>query len=91
METIAKTIITIAIVVLMRWGWELLNWAWLKPRKLENWLRNEGYKGNSYKLVTGDLKELATMSMEAISKPMSTLHNITPHALPLDDHIINKY
>ncbi|GKD98658.1 cytochrome P450 CYP72A219-like protein [Tanacetum coccineum] len=43
----------------------VLNWVWLKPRRLEKWLiRDQGYKGNSYKLLIGDMRELVTMVKE---------------------------
>nr|XP_043630952.1 cytochrome P450 CYP72A219-like [Erigeron canadensis] len=89
--TMGKVVLVILIGVIVRWGWQLLFWAWLKPRKLEKWLRNEGFKGNPYKLVMGDLKEFATMMKEAKSKAMPITHDIAPYALPFDYHIINKY
>nr|GEZ05750.1 cytochrome P450 CYP72A219-like [Tanacetum cinerariifolium] len=76
---------------IVRWGWNLLNWVWLKPKKLEKWLRNEGYNGNSYKLVPGDMKEFAKTVKEARSKPIPITHDITSYALPFDHHIITKY
>ncbi|PWA98032.1 cytochrome P450 [Artemisia annua] len=91
METFTKLVITIVVVVVVRYGWKILNWVWLKPKKLEKWLRNEGYNGNSYKLLFGDMIELATMVKEGRSKPMSITHDITSYALPFDHHIITKY
>ncbi|KAK1416130.1 hypothetical protein QVD17_31918 [Tagetes erecta] len=93
METLmGKVFITFVVVVMVRWGWKLLNWVWLKPKKLEKWLRNEGYKGNSYKLPLGDMLEVATILKEGRSKPMMTFtHDITSYALPFDHHIISKY
>ncbi|KAF5814705.1 putative secologanin synthase [Helianthus annuus] len=61
---VGKLVIAIIVVVILRWGWKLLNWAWLNPKKLEKSLREQGYKGNSYKLLKGDLIELATMVKE---------------------------
>ena len=91
METIGKLVITIVVVVIVRWGWNLLNWVWLKPKKLEKWLRNEGYNGNSYKLPSGDMAEFAKTVKEAGSKPIPITHDITSYALPFDHHIISKY
>ena len=91
METIGKLVITIVVVVIVRWGWNLLNWVWLKPKKLEKWLRNEGYNGNSYKLLSGDMAEFAKIVKEARSKPIPITHDITSYALPFDHHIISKY
>ncbi|KAI3817208.1 hypothetical protein L1987_10997 [Smallanthus sonchifolius] len=74
METMGKVAIAIVVAVMVRWGWKLRNWVWLKPKKLEKWLRDEGYKGNSYKLLMGDMIELATMVKEGKSKPIPVTH-----------------
>ncbi|KAK1416127.1 hypothetical protein QVD17_31915 [Tagetes erecta] len=92
METMGTIAIAIVVAVIVRWGWKLLNWVWLKPKKLEKWLRDEGYKGNSYKFLMGDMIELASIVKEGKSKPMLTVtHDITSYALPFDHHIISKY
>ncbi|KAI7729667.1 hypothetical protein M8C21_015760 [Ambrosia artemisiifolia] len=91
MGTMGKVTITIVAIVIMRWGWKLVNWVWLKPKKLEKWLRDEGYKGNPYKLLMGDMVELATMVKEGKSKPIPVTHDISSYALPFDHHIISKY
>ncbi|KAL8218625.1 hypothetical protein R6Q57_021998 [Mikania cordata] len=91
METMGKVAVAIIVALFLRWGWKLLNWVWLKPKKLEKWLRNEGYKGNSYKLLMGDMIELATIMKEGKSKPIQVTHDITSYALPFDHHIISKY
>ncbi|KAK1416131.1 hypothetical protein QVD17_31919 [Tagetes erecta] len=91
METMGKVVIAIVVGVMMRWGWKLLNWSWFTPKKLEKWLKNEGYKGNSYKFLMGDMIELATILKQGKSKPMPLTHDITSYALPFDHHIISKY
>ncbi|KAF5794076.1 putative secologanin synthase [Helianthus annuus] len=91
METMGKVATAIVALVILRWGWKLLNWIWLKPKKLEKWLRSEGYKGNSYKFLMGDMIELATIVKEGKSKPIPVTHDITSYALPFDHHIISKY
>ncbi|KAM0015281.1 putative secologanin synthase [Helianthus debilis subsp. tardiflorus] len=91
METMGKVATAIVALVILRWGWKLLNWIWLKPKKLEKWLRDEGYKGNPYKLLMGDMIELATMVKEGKSKPIPVTHDITSYTLPFDHHIISKY
>ncbi|KAJ0900459.1 putative secologanin synthase [Helianthus annuus] len=91
METIGKFAIAIVVAVMVSWGWKLLNWVWLKPKKLEKWLRDEGYKGNPYKFLMGDMIELATMVKEGKSKPIPITHDITSYTLPFDHHIISKY
>ncbi|KAM0029167.1 putative secologanin synthase [Helianthus debilis subsp. tardiflorus] len=89
--TMGNVVVTIVIVLIGRVGWKLLNWAWLKPRKLEKWMRSEGYKGNSYKLVIGDIKELAQTMKEGKKKSIPISHDIAAHVLPFDHQIITKY
>ncbi|KAM0015298.1 putative secologanin synthase [Helianthus debilis subsp. tardiflorus] len=91
METMGKAATAIVTLVILRWGWKLLNWVWLKPKKLEKWLRNEGYKGNPYKLLMGDMIEFATTLKEGRLKASPITHDITSYALPFDHHIISKY
>ncbi|XP_076941705.1 cytochrome P450 CYP72A219-like [Bidens hawaiensis] len=91
METMGKVAITIVVALILSWGWKLLNWIWLKPKKLEKWLRDEGYKGNPYKLLMGDMIEFASVVKEGKSKPSPLTHDITSYALPFDHHIISKY
>ncbi|MFS7921651.1 putative secologanin synthase [Helianthus anomalus] len=90
-KMVGNVVITIVIVLIGRVGWKLLNWAWLKPRKLEKWMRSEGYKGNSYKLVIGDMKELAQTMKEGKTKSIPISHDIAAHVLPFDHQIITKY
>ncbi|GJV97011.1 retrovirus-related pol polyprotein from transposon TNT 1-94 [Tanacetum coccineum] len=90
--TVSKVVITIAVVVVLKLGWKLLNWAWLMPKKLEKMLREQGYKGNSYKPITGDIMELAKVAKEARSKPMSIIsHDISQPVFTYERHIFNKY
>ncbi|PWA13743.1 cytochrome P450 mono-oxygenase [Artemisia annua] len=89
--TVSKIVITIVVVTVLKLGWKLLDWAWLMPKRLEKLLREQGYKGNSYKPITGDIMELAKMVKEARAKPMSISHDIGPHVLPYEHHIFSKY
>ncbi|KAF5794075.1 putative secologanin synthase [Helianthus annuus] len=84
METMGKVATVIVTLVILRWGWKLLNWVWLKPKKLEKWLRDEGYKGNPYKLLMGDMIEFATTLKEGRLKASPITHDITSYTLPFD-------
>ncbi|KAL6977702.1 hypothetical protein U1Q18_026491 [Sarracenia purpurea var. burkii] len=59
------------IGVVIWWAWSIFNWVWLKPRKLERCLRNQGLAGNSYRLLFGDMKDNATMFQRAKSASMA--------------------
>lgn len=40
----------------MALGFGLVKWAWLRPKKLEKLLREQGLQGNPYRLLVGDSK-----------------------------------
>ncbi|KAF3618101.1 Cytochrome [Capsicum annuum] len=72
--------------------WRVLNWVWFRPKKLEKLLRKQGLKGNSYRILYGDLKDSSRMIEEANSKPMNLSdHDITPRMVPFFLETIKKY
>ncbi|PIN02996.1 Cytochrome P450 CYP4/CYP19/CYP26 subfamily [Handroanthus impetiginosus] len=79
-----------AFVVLL-YAWKILNWAYIRPKRLEKILRKQGLKGNSYKLVYGDLKELLKMIAEAKSKPINLDDDIKPRVIAFFFKTIQKY
>lgn len=80
----------LALVVVLIYTWKLLNWAYLKPKSLEKFLRKQGLKGNSYKLVFGDLKEVVQTIENAKLKP-NNLHDDTKPRVLFSYNIIQKY
>ncbi|KAJ0045145.1 hypothetical protein Pint_04876 [Pistacia integerrima] len=55
-------------------------------------LRQQGFSGNSYKLLHGDTKEMFTMTKQAESEPTNPLsHDIAPRIIPFHHHIIMNY
>ncbi|GMP94812.1 hypothetical protein CsSME_00044115 [Camellia sinensis var. sinensis] len=50
--------------------WKVLNWLWLKPKKLERLLRKQGLYGNPYRLFYGDIKDKISITRQACSKPL---------------------
>ncbi|KAL1560602.1 cytochrome P450 CYP72A219-like protein [Salvia divinorum] len=77
------TVTISSYVVALIYLWKLLNWVWFTPKKLEKILRQQGFKGNSYKLFYGDFKEIGRIATEAVSKPMDFSNDIMPRALPI--------
>ncbi|KAM3396003.1 cytochrome [Capsicum galapagoense] len=72
--------------------WRVLNWVWFRPKKLEKLLRKQGLKGNSYRILYGDLKDSSRMIEEANSKPMNLSdHDIAPRMVPFFLETIKKY
>ncbi|KAL6196684.1 hypothetical protein ACLB2K_032298 [Fragaria x ananassa] len=89
--SVALSLVFVSIIV--RWAWSLLDWVWLKPKKLERCLRQQGFEGNSYRLLYGDTKENFIMLKKAKSKPMnlSTSHDIAPRVTPLLHQTVKTY
>ncbi|KAM7472526.1 hypothetical protein LguiA_010709 [Lonicera macranthoides] len=75
----------------MVWAWRVLKWAWFVPKKLEKKLREQGFKGNSYRLLVGDVKESAILLQEAMSKPINFSNDIVPRIMPHIQYTINTY
>ncbi|KAM5586465.1 cytochrome P450 72A397-like [Rosa sericea] len=88
---VALSLVFVSIVI--RWAWGVLNWLWLKPKKLERCLREQGLKGNSYGLFYGDMKENSVMLTQAKSKPMnlSSSHDIASRFIPFLDQTVKTY
>ena len=79
-------------MVLIWWFWNALNWLWLRPKRLERRLKEQGLQGNSYRPLVGDIRDMVKMIKEAKSKPMDPhSNNIAPRILPYVVHTIAKY
>lgn len=85
-------IITVIATVLIWWFWNALNWVWLRPKRIERRLKEQGIQGNSYRPLIGDIRDMVKMIKEAKSKPMDPHSNdIAPRVLPYVVHTIAKY
>ncbi|XP_044473135.1 cytochrome P450 CYP72A219-like [Mangifera indica] len=83
---------SIAFTVILTCLWKVLNWVWLKPKKLEKLLRQQGFSGNSYKLLHGDTKEMFMITKQAKTTPINPLsHDIAPRVVPFHHLIIKNY
>ncbi|XP_027064399.1 cytochrome P450 CYP72A219-like isoform X1 [Coffea arabica] len=78
-------------VVLSVLAWRALNWAWFQPKKLQKHLKQQGFKGNPYKLIYGDFKQISSLFQEANSKPISLSDDIVPRIVPHFLEAVNKY
>ncbi|CAK8534871.1 unnamed protein product [Lathyrus sativus] len=75
-------IIFIVLTLALICAWKVLNFLWLRPKKLEKLLREQGLHGNSYRILVGDVKDLFKMEKEAKSKPMNLSDDIIPRVSP---------
>ncbi|XP_052175610.1 cytochrome P450 CYP72A219-like [Diospyros lotus] len=72
-------------------AWTVFNWLWLRPKRLERHLRTQGFSGNSYRLLFGDIKENAAMMKEARSRPINLSDDITPRVTPFINHYVKNW
>ncbi|CAI9089123.1 OLC1v1023632C1 [Oldenlandia corymbosa var. corymbosa] len=71
--------------------WKVFNWAWLRPKKLEKRLKRQGFRGNRYRLVIGDFKDISDLLKEAHSKPIGLVDDFVPRVVPHFLQALNKY
>ncbi|XP_042005054.1 cytochrome P450 CYP72A219-like isoform X2 [Salvia splendens] len=80
-----------AIVALVYVTSKFLTWIWIRPKKLEIFLRQQGFHGNSYKLFHGDSADIKGATREAMSKPINFSNDIFPRASPVYHKAVQKY
>ncbi|GMY29050.1 cytochrome P450 72A397-like [Fagus crenata] len=76
-------VISSALIVLLYSVIRAVYIIWWRPKSLEKYLRRQGIRGTSYKLLYGDMKEIKKSTMDAWSKPMSLsirLHHVSHHS-----------
>ncbi|KAG6683360.1 hypothetical protein I3842_12G007700 [Carya illinoinensis] len=89
--TFSMIVLSFITIVVLRSAWRALRWVWLKPKKLERHLREQGFDGNSYRILFGDLKESSRVIKEATSMPMNFTHDIAPRAFPFFHQSLKSY
>ncbi|XP_057451001.1 cytochrome P450 72A68-like [Lotus japonicus] len=88
---VTSAAIVLILIFALIWAWRVLNWLWLRPKKLERLLREQGLKGNPYKFLVGDMNDFLNMQKEAQSKPMGLSDDIVSHVSPYFEHSVNKH
>ncbi|KAH6788865.1 cytochrome P450 [Perilla frutescens var. frutescens] len=82
--------ISCSIIVLI-YAWKFLKWIWIRPKKLEKLLRQQGFNGNSYTLLYGDFTEINATVKESKSKAINLSNDIVARANPIYYKAIQKY
>ncbi|KAJ4975557.1 hypothetical protein NE237_000663 [Protea cynaroides] len=83
--------IVVPCILVLWFGWKVFEWIWLKPKKLERLLKEQGIKVTPYNLLVGDMKENQRLLEEARSKPMNLSHDIVSRVFPFHLQTIQKY
>ncbi|KAK3009358.1 hypothetical protein RJ639_013094 [Escallonia herrerae] len=84
------------VLALTYWGYGFLNWVWLRPKKLEKCLREQGFSGNPYRLFLGDQKDSGVMIRDALSRPIGLADDVKQRVIPhvlktMKDHGKNSF
>ena len=82
---------SLVVGLLMIGGWKILDWVWLKPKRLEKCLRQQGLTGNPYRFLSGDIKENFAMSKQARAKPMALSDDIAQYVAPFLHQTVRNY
>ncbi|XP_027172967.1 cytochrome P450 CYP72A219-like [Coffea eugenioides] len=80
-------LLLLAVIV----SWKVLNWVWFRPKKLEKRLKEQGFRGNPYKRLHGDFKDISALYTEAHSKNLSLSDDIVPRVIPEYLEAVKKY
>ncbi|XP_054817102.1 cytochrome P450 72A397-like [Prosopis cineraria] len=81
-----------AILVAIRWGWNMVKWLWLNPKRMERLLRDQGLQANPYRFWIGDLWNMVQMQEQAKSLSIpSHSHDLAPRVYSFVHHIVKKY
>ncbi|KAE8683725.1 CYP72A219 protein [Hibiscus syriacus] len=81
----------LVVGLLMIWGWSVLKWAWLTPKRLERCLRQQGLRGTPYSSLSGDFKQLIAMRRQTRTNPMALSDDIEPYVTPFLHQVLQKY
>ncbi|KAK1410578.1 hypothetical protein QVD17_37115 [Tagetes erecta] len=93
MDAVSNTVAISCAIVVVLCAWKIVNMVWVRPKKLEKYLRNQGFNGNKYKLLFGDMKELSMMFKHSKSKHINIddEDEVLPHVTAYNYHSLQKY
>ncbi|KAK9052580.1 hypothetical protein SSX86_029209 [Deinandra increscens subsp. villosa] len=83
--------VAVATTLVVVYAWRFFNFVWLKPKKMEKCLRDQGLKGTSYKLLYGDVNEMVKMITEAYLKPINLNDDIVPRVLSFAHSVVTTH
>ncbi|XP_021733658.1 cytochrome P450 CYP72A219-like isoform X1 [Chenopodium quinoa] len=88
----SSVLLTVVCVLVVTVLIKVVNWVWLRPKKLDKLLRQQGFSGNSYRLLFGDLKDFASMRTLALKTPMTSFSDDHYSRVePLRHHHLTTY
>ncbi|PIA26852.1 hypothetical protein AQUCO_08600015v1 [Aquilegia coerulea] len=91
MEEVVLSLVIVFSSLVFTLVYRVLNWVWLEPRKLEKHLRKQGIPGPPYKMLQGNMKEIASLLLKVRSNPMEHSHRIVRRILPYIHQTVENY
>ncbi|XP_073157610.1 cytochrome P450 CYP72A219-like [Henckelia pumila] len=89
---LSSIIISLIVVSFSILAVRVLHWVWFKPKRLEKFLRKQGFNGNQYRFLLGDMKDfIRAMKQEQPKSIDFSNDDISSHILPYYHQIIAKY
>ncbi|KAH6764165.1 cytochrome P450 [Perilla frutescens var. frutescens] len=89
--TLCVLLTSIAVAASITCFVKLVNLVWLRPRKLEKLLRNQGLHGNPYRPILGDTKDFAAANQAEKLRSIQLSDHILPHIFGYFHTILNNY
>ncbi|VVA91605.1 unnamed protein product [Arabis nemorensis] len=86
--TVRKVILIGFSILILNWVWRAVNWVWLRPKRLEKYLKKQGFSGNSYRILMGDMRESNQMDQVAHSLPLPLSADFLPRMMPFLHHTV---
>ncbi|KAL8148721.1 cytochrome P450 CYP72A219-like [Apium graveolens] len=84
--------ISVVIVIFVTVTIKVINKVWLKPKKLEKYLKAQGFNGNPYRILLGDMGDYVRVTKAEQPKQISlSSGDVSQHALPYIHYIVEKY
>lgn len=83
--------ISVVIVIIVTVTIKVINKVWLKPKKLEKYLKAQGFKGNPYRVLLGDMGDYVRVTKAEQPKQINLSDDVSQHALPYIHYIVEKY
>ncbi|KAL8246793.1 hypothetical protein R6Q59_008009 [Mikania micrantha] len=93
MDGVTITVVITCVIAVVVCAWKMINMVWLRPKRLEKYLRTQGFNGNKYKFLFGDMKELSSMFQQSKSKHISIDDEdaVLPHVAAFNHQSLKKY
>ncbi|EPS71634.1 hypothetical protein M569_03124, partial [Genlisea aurea] len=77
--------------VLVFYSWRAITFAYFRPKKLERFLRKQGFKGNRFNFLYGDIKEMVQFFEASKARPINLDDDIKPRAVGFLNKTITTY